>query len=260
MTLNPFALVGRWVTGAFAHVGRLALLVLELARGLREVRIWFPRTVIEAYNIGVGSLFIILLVSSFAGGVTALQTGYQFKHNLPYSVVGTLVVESIVLELGPVLTGLILAGRIGARYAAELGTMRVTEQIDALESLGRNPASHLIVPRVLAGLVMVPVLTIIADATGIAAGWWASKQAIPALTNADFIIGAQTYYRPFDGWYSIIKAFFFAISLTLIPCYMGFRTGQGAEGVGRATTGAVVASSVTILLLDVLLAKLLLTP
>jgi len=256
--MNPLALLGRSVTSAFAHVGRLGLLVVELVRGLREVRIWFPRTLIEAYNIGVGSLFIILLVSSFAGGVTALQTGYQFKGNLPYSVVGTLVVESIVLELGPVLTGLILAGRIGARYAAELGTMRVTEQIDALESLGRNPASHLIIPRVVAGLVMIPILTVVADVTGVVAGWWASKTAIPALTNTDFIIGAQTYYRAFDGWYSIIKAFFFAGAITLIPCYMGFRAGQGAEGVGKATTGAVVSSSVMILLLDVLLAKLLL--
>lgn len=251
--------MGRTVTEALAHVGRIGLLLLEMARGLREVRIWFPRTLIEAYNIGVGSLFIILLVSSFAGGVTALQTGYQFKNNLPYSVVGTLVVESIVLELGPVLTGLILAGRIGARYAAELGTMRVTEQIDALESLGRNPASHLIIPRVLAGLVMIPILTVVADVTGVAAGWWAAQSALPALTDTDFIIGAQTYYRPFDGYYSVIKAFFFAGTITIIPCYMGFRTGQGAEGVGRATTGAVVSSSVMILLLDVLLAKLLLT-
>lgn len=259
-TVNPFVLLGRWMIEAFAHVGRLGLLVVEFGRGLREPRIWVPRAFAEAWNVGVGSLFIILLVSSFAGGVTALQTGYQFRNNLPYSVVGTLVVESIVLELGPVLTGLILAGRIGARYAAELGTMRVTEQIDALESLGRSPASHLLVPRVMAGLVMVPVLVVIADITGILAGWWGAKQALPALTNQDFVIGAQTYYRAFDGWYSVIKAFFFAIAITVIPCYMGFRAGSGAEGVGRATTGAVVSSSVTILLLDVLLAKLLLRP
>lgn len=243
--------------GALAHVGRISALIAELVRALPEWRIWLPRTFIEAWNIGVGSLFIVLLISGFAGAVTALQTGYQFQSSLPLYVVGTLVVSSIVLELGPVLTGLILAGRIGARYAAELGTMRVTEQIDALESLGRNPASHLIIPRVLAGLVMVPVLVVFANIIGIAAGWYSAKQVLP-LTNADFIYGAQYYWRPFDAWYSLIKAFFFAGAITLIPCYMGFNTKQGAEGVGKATTMAVVSSSVIILLLDTLLAKILL--
>ena len=139
-----------------------------MVRGLTEVRIWWPRMMVEAWNIGAGSLFIVLLISAFAGAVTALQTGYQFTGSIPYYVVGTLVVSSIILELGPVLTALILAGRIGARYAAELGTMRVTEQIDALESLGRSPASHLVIPRVLAGLIMIPALTILANLSGIA--------------------------------------------------------------------------------------------
>jgi phospholipid/cholesterol/gamma-HCH transport system permease protein len=228
-----------------------------MVRGLPQVRTWFPLTIREAYNVGVGSLFIVLLVSGFAGAVTALQTGYQFTGNIPYYVVGSLVVESVVLELGPVLTGLILAGRIGARYAAELGTMRVTEQIDALESLGRSPASYLVIPRVLAGLIMVPVLVIVADLVGIISGWWFSRQVLP-LTDADFVYGARAFWRPFDAYYSLIKAFFFAASITIIPCYMGFSTEHGAEGVGRATTYAVVASSVMILLLDTLLAQILL--
>jgi phospholipid/cholesterol/gamma-HCH transport system permease protein len=251
--------VGRSVIGSLAHVGRFSLMVAELFRAIGEWRIWLPRTMDEARNIGAGSLFIVLLVSGFAGAVTALQTGYQFQGNLPYYVVGTLVVESIVLELGPVLTALVLAGRIGARYAAELGTMRVTEQIDALESLGRSPMSHLIIPRVLAGLVMIPILTVFANAIGVLAGWWSAKQVLP-IGNADFTYGAQMFWRPFDAYYSIIKAFFFAGAITLIPCYMGFNAQQGAEGVGKATTTAVVATSVTILLLDTLLAKLLLHP
>ena len=251
------AALGRWTLVALAHVGRISMMIVELFRGLVEVRIWFPRAMEEAWNIGVGSLFIVLLVSGFAGAVTALQTGYQFTGSLPYFVVGTLVVESIVLELGPVLTALILAGRIGARYAAELGTMRVTEQIDALESLGRSPASHLIIPRVVAGLVMIPALVVFADIIGVLAGWFSARQVLP-LTNADFAYGAQTFYHSFDGYYSLIKAFFFAASITIIPCYMGFNTGQGAEGVGKSTTAAVVSSSVLILLLDTLLAKLLL--
>lgn len=250
-------LLGRVVLRSLSHVGRFSLMVAELVRGLAEWRVWLPRTVTEMWNIGVGSLGIVLLISGFAGAVTALQAGYQFTGSLPYYVVGTLIVESIVLELGPVLTALILAGRIGARYAAELGTMRVTEQIDALESLGRSPASHLLVPRVLAGLVMIPVLTVFANGIGIVAGWWSATQVLP-VSNYDFTYGAQLFWRPFDAWYSLIKAFFFAGSITLVSCYMGFSTQQGAEGVGRSTTTAVVASSVLILLLDTILARLLL--
>ncbi len=250
--------IGRAVLDALASVGRFAALCGEMVRGLSEVRIWMPRTIEEAANIGTGSLFIVLLIAAFAGAVTALQAGYQFTGNIPIYVVGSLVTESIVLELGPVLVGLILAGRIGARYAAELGTMRVTEQIDALESLGRSPSSHLLIPRVLACLVMIPVLVIFADVIAVASGWFAAKQALP-ITDEDFAYGARVFWRPFDAWYSLIKAFFFAAAIALISCYRGFTTRQGAEGVGRSTTGAVVTSSVLILLLDLVLAQLLLT-
>ncbi|MGH7560290.1 MAG: MlaE family ABC transporter permease [Gemmatimonadales bacterium] len=248
---------GRLVLGGLAHVGRFSLLAVELVRGLGEWRIWLPRTLTEAANVGMGSLFIVLLISGFAGAVTAFQAGYQWQTSLPVYVLGTLIVSTIVLELGPVLIGLILAGRIGARYAAELGTMRVTEQIDALESLGRSPASHLIIPRVLAGLIMVPILTIFADVIAVLAGWWSVKQVLP-VTDEDFTYGAQFYWRPFDGYYSLIKAFFFGGAIGMVSCYMGFNTQQGAEGVGKATTTAVVASSVLILLLNTLLAKILL--
>jgi phospholipid/cholesterol/gamma-HCH transport system permease protein len=255
--MNALAALGRWVLDGFSHIGRLTYFVVEGLRGLAEVRIWWPRMMVEAWNIGAGSLFIVMLISAFAGAVTALQTGYQFTGSIPYYVVGTLVTSSIILELGPVLTALILAGRIGARYAAELGTMRVTEQIDALESLGRSPASHLVVPRVLAGLIMIPALTVLANLSGVVSGWLSVKAVLP-VTDADFIYGAQYYWRPWDAYYSIIKAFFFAGSITVIACYMGFNTQQGAEGVGRSTTTAVVTSSVLILVLDTVLTRLLL--
>jgi phospholipid/cholesterol/gamma-HCH transport system permease protein len=255
--MNALAAIGRWVLEGFSHVGRLSYFVVEGLRGLPEVRIWWPRMMVEAWNIGAGSLFIVMLISAFAGAVTALQTGYQFTGSIPYYVVGTLVTSSIILELGPVLTALILAGRIGARYAAELGTMRVTEQIDALESLGRSPASHLVIPRVLAGLIMIPALTVLANLSGVVSGWLSVKAVLP-VTDADFIYGAQYYWRPWDAYYSIIKAFFFAGSITIIACYMGFNTQQGAEGVGRSTTTAVVTSSVLILVLDTVLTRLLL--
>jgi phospholipid/cholesterol/gamma-HCH transport system permease protein len=249
--------IGRLVLGALAHVGRFALLCVEIGRGLREWRIWIPRTIAESAGVGMGSLFIVILISAFAGAVTAFQSGYQWQTSLPIYVLGTLIVSTVVLELGPVLVGLVLAGRIGARYAAELGTMRVTEQIDALESLGRSPSSHLIIPRVLAALLMVPVLTIIANVIAVLAGWYGVKQVLP-MTDADFVYGARYFYRAFDGYYSVIKSICFGGAIGLISCYMGFNTQQGAEGVGRSTTAAVVASSVVILLLNALLARILL--
>ncbi len=258
LLLRPVRLLGRILLDALAHAGRFSMMLLEIVRGIPELRTWVPRTFTESYNIGVGSLFLVALISAFAGAVTALQAGYQWQTNLPLYVLGTLIVSTIVLELGPVLIGLVLAGRIGARYAAELGTMRVTEQIDALESLGRSPASHLILPRVLAALVMIPVLTVLANVIAVVAGWWSVKQVLP-ITDTDFAYGAQLYYRSFDGYYSVIKGICFGGAIGLISCYMGFNTKQGAEGVGRSTTAAVVASSVVILLLNMILAKLLLT-
>jgi len=247
---------GRLILGFLAQFGRISLLVVELVRGLSEVRIWVPRTFTEAATVGAGSLPIVLVIAMFAGVTTAFQAGYQWQSNLPVYILGTLIVETIVLELGPVLIGLVLAGRIGARYAAELGTMRVTEQIDALESLGRSPASHLIIPRVLAATLMLPVLVIIADVVAIVAGLVSVKQVLP-VTDADFAYGAKAYWKPFDAYYSLIKATSFGFAIGLISCFMGFNTKQGAEGVGKATTAAIVSSSVVILLLNALLAKLL---
>src|SRR6266498_3665607 len=191
--------VGRWTLRTAGHAGRFTFMVRDLALGLVEWRIWVPRTIEQATNIGYGSLGIVLLVAAFAGAVTALQTGYQFTSSvIPLYYAGGVVTAGVVLELGPVLTGLILAGRIGARYAAELGTMRVTEQIDALESLGRAPMSHLLLPRVLASTLMLPVLVVIADVVAVGAGWIGVKQVLP-VTDWDFTYGAQYYWRPFDG-------------------------------------------------------------
>ncbi|HMH81551.1 MAG TPA: ABC transporter permease [Gemmatimonadales bacterium] len=257
LTLGPLRLVARSSLRSLDHVGRFTLLVVDMVRGLTDWRIWLPRTLEQATAVGYGSLFIVLLVAGFAGAVTSLQTGYQFTGTLPLYYAGAVISESMILELGPVLTALILAGRIGARYAAELGTMRVTEQIDALDSLGRSPVSHLLIPRVLAGLLVIPALTMFANATGILVGYLTAKGSL-GLTYADFEYGARYFFRPLDLWYSLIKSYSFAVAITTIPCYLGFNTQQGAEGVGRATTTAVVAASVAILLLDALITKLLL--
>jgi len=255
--LDPRRFLGRFALRAATHLGRLSYLSVEIVRGLGEWRIWVPRTVEQGMHVGVGSLFIVLLTAAFAGGVTSLQAGYQFTGSIPVYFAAGVIVQSIILELGPVLTAMVLAGRIGARYAAELGTMRVTEQIDALESLGRSPISHLVIPRVLAGTLMLPVLVIFADLTGVLSGWGAARQTLQ-ITNADFIYGARYFFKEYDLWYSLIKSVFFGLAVTVVPCYMGFNTQQGAEGVGRATTAAVVSSSVLILALDAFLSKVLL--
>jgi phospholipid/cholesterol/gamma-HCH transport system permease protein len=249
--------LGRRFIRGFAHVGRFGMLVAELARALPEVRTWVPRALEQCVMVGYGSLFIVLLTAGFAGAVTALQAGYQFTGSVPLYVMGAVVAQSIILELGPVLTAMILSGRIGARIAAELGTMRVTEQIDALESLGRNPISHLLLPRIVAGVLMVPVLVILADGAGLLMGWIATKSAL-GISDEDFVYGARYFFRTFDLYYSLIKAVFFGAVVTVIPCYVGYTAEQGAEGVGKAATTAVVWGSVAILLLDTLLAKLLL--
>ena len=255
--VNAARAVARPVLSALGNVGRFGMMLLEAVRALPEWRAWLPRAVEQAQQVGYGSLFIVMATAGFAGAVASLQAGYQFTGNIPKYILGAVIAESVILELGPVMTGLLLAGRIGARYAAELGTMRVTEQVDALESLGRNPASHLLLPRILAGLVMVPALVVVADATGILSGWLVAKSSIH-IADADFSYGVQRFFRTFDLWYSVIKAEAFGAVVTMIPCFVGFEAKEGAEGVGRATTTAVVASCVVILLLDMVLAQLLL--
>ena len=258
VTIDVRRLVGRVTLIAASHVGRIAALCAEMVRGLAEWRVWVPRAFEQASHVGFGSLFIVVLTAAFAGAVTSLQAGYQFTGTIPIYYAAAVIVESIILELGPVLTGLLLAGRIGARYAAELGSMRVTEQIDALESLGRNSISFLIIPRVVAGTLMLPVLVVISDFVGIGAGYFAAAHGSLGMTQADFVQGARFFFRGFDAWYSMIKSFFFGLAVTVVPCYLGLSTKQGAEGVGRSTTSAVVSASVLILFLDMVLAKLLL--
>jgi len=249
--------IGRAFLALLAVAGRLTL--FAAAAIMHAVRPpYYPRLILkQMLEIGYFSLPVVGLTAIFTGMVLALQSHSGFARFNAESAIATVVVLSITRELGPVMAGLMVAGRIGASIAAEIGTMRVTEQIDALESLGRSPASHLVIPRVLAGLIMIPALTVLANLSGILSGWISVKAVLP-VTDADFIYGAQYYWRPWDAWYSVIKAFFFAGSITVISCYMGFNTQQGAEGVGKSTTTAVVTSSVLILVLDTVLTRLLL--
>jgi len=172
------------------------------------------------------------------------------------SVVGLIVRQSIVLELGPLLTALVLTGRVGARMTAEIGTMRVTEQIDALETLSFDPVGFLALPRVLAGLVMLPVLTVLANATAIFSAWATLVIATDVRTD-DFLTGLRLAFTAFQVVYSLIKAFCFGAAISFVCSYQGYVTEAGAEGVGRSTATAVVIASVSILVLDAIVAAVL---
>jgi len=253
----PFSWVGSRVMSSLASFGHFARFCRDVARAFSDVRTWVPLTVTQMRKLGVDSLPIALFLAGFTGIVLALQASYTFTGAIPLYFVGTLVGKTMILELGPVLTGLALSGRVGANIAAELGTMRVSEQIDALETMAYEPTSYLVVPRVLAGLVMVPILVVFANVIGITAGWATSLQALD-MTTQQFVHGLRLFYDPFDITYSIIKSASFGLIITVLGCYQGFHTRGGAEGVGVATTRAVVTASVMILVLDAFWAATLL--
>ncbi len=247
--LEPLRMVGRGAAAVAAAAGRAADFAVSTARAARDVRTWMPETVGQARKIGVDSLPLALFIAAFTGIVLALQSSYVFTGAVPMYFVGTLVGKSIILELGPVLVGLVLAGRVGARIAAEIGTMRVTEQIDALEMLAYDPAAYLTVPRVVAGLVTFPLVVAFATALGLVAGWLTSIVMLE-LSTQEFVRGIRTFYRFFDIQFALIKSASFGLVVTGVGCYYGHATSGGAQGVGRATTGAVVTASMLILLLD----------
>jgi phospholipid/cholesterol/gamma-HCH transport system permease protein len=208
-------------------------------------------------RLGVESLPIALFIAGFTGIVLSLQASYTFTGAVPEYFVGTLVGKTIILELGPVLTGLALAGRVGANIAAEIGTMKVTEQVDALETLAYNPVAYLAVPRIIAATIMFPVVVAFADAIGIVGGWITALNLLD-MSTPQFVRGLRLFYDPFDIQFSLIKAASFGLAVTSVGCFYGFSTSGGAEAVGRSTTQAVVVSSMLILVLDAFWAATLL--
>jgi len=238
--------VGRRAASFLEEAGSLLFLFLRtLAWTFRPP--YRPRSVIQQMaSVGVSSLPIVLITAVFTGAVLALQTMTGFRRFNAEDLVGTIVALSICRELGPVLTGLIVSGRVGSGMAAELGTMRVTEQIDALETLATDPVNYLVVPRFLAGLVMLPVLTALADVVGMAGGWAVSVLVLHA--NPVIYYRRSMDYLAFEDVYTgIIKAAVFGVIIAIVGCQRGFNAAGGAEGVGRATTHSVVLSSMLIL-------------
>ncbi|MDX1675982.1 MAG: ABC transporter permease [Longimicrobiales bacterium] len=245
----PVNWVGRSTLRAASRLGDYGRFLARAGRAAADTGTWSRVILSQMARVGVDSLPIALFIAAFTGIVLALQASYTFTGAVPLYFVGVLVGKTMLLELGPVLTGLALAGRVGANIAAELGTMRVTEQIDALETLAYNPVSYLVVPRIIAGVLMFPVVVAFADAMGILAGWITAINLLD-LSTPEFIRGLRMYFFTFDVTYSLIKAASFGFAVTSIGCFFGFTTRGGAEAVGRATTQAVVLASMLILVLD----------
>ena len=242
----------------FFHFGRYLIFIRSMFTKPEKLKVYIERLFAEMVTIGIGSLPIVVLISVFQGAVTTVQTAYQLVTPLiPKTTIGIIVSDSIILELAPTITCLVLAGKVGSHIASEIGTMRINEEIDALEVMGINTAAFLGLPKILAGLIMIPVLVIISiflsEAGGIAAGHFSG-----VLTADEFIQGARSSFQLFTLQFSLIKAFTYGFIITSVSSFHGYYTHGGALEVGESSTKAVVYSSVMILLSDYLLAEILL--
>jgi phospholipid/cholesterol/gamma-HCH transport system permease protein len=247
--MRGVASIGAATRRLLATLGSEARFVGDVVVSSRDVRTWLAELNTQALKLGVQSLPIALFIATFTGIVLALLASYSFTGAVPLYFVGTLVGKTVMLELAPVLTGLALAGRVGANIAAELGTMRVTEQIDALETLSYDPMAYLIVPRVLAGTLMFPLIVGASMVIGVGAGWIASVLLLH-LSSPEFVKGLRLFCQTFDVEYGLVKSASFGFAVTMIGSRRGLRAEGGAVGVGRAATSAVVFSAVMILVLD----------
>ena len=255
--IRVFRSIGYIGRGVLADIGDRTYFLRDMLRAFAtEWRTYLPLTFAQMRRIGVDSLPLTVIVAAFIGSVIALQTRYQLFPGVQLSVVGLISRQMIILELGPLLTGLVLTGRVGARMTAEIGTMRVTEQIDALETLSYDPVAYLIVPRFIAATLMLPLLVIFANAVGVATAGFTSLTATD-VSWQQFSEGLRMSYTFFQIAYSLIKATIFGAAIAFLCSYEGFVTDVGAEGVGRSTAKAVVVTSVAILVLDALTASLL---
>jgi len=240
----------------FEDVGRVTELLLATLKGLTSVGRYGREVFAQMFALGVGSLPLVIVVAAFTGAVTAVQAAYQLEGFLPMRYIGSMVQKFVLIELGPVLTALVVGGRVGAAIAAELGTMRVTEQIDALETLAIPPVRYLVMPRFLAATIMLPVVTVFADVIGILGGLVVAYMSYDQSPHT-YYEAVRNTFESRDLYSGLTKAAFFGGSIGLMGTFYGFRTEGGAEGVGKAVTSAVVASCVLVLALDYVLANLL---
>jgi phospholipid/cholesterol/gamma-HCH transport system permease protein len=254
-SIRIFRRITAFWRGLFTDIGGRGLYMIDTLRAFREFETVRRETLRQMRIIGVDSVPLTVICAAFIGSVMTLQTRHQLFAGVELSLVGLATRQVIILELGPLITGLVLTGRVGARMTAEIGTMRVTEQIDALETLAYDPLAFLVVPRLLAATLMLPILTILADAVGVGAGYVIAVTATD-ITGPDMIEGLRLAFGTFQIVYSLLKATLFGIAIAFVCSYEGYITSAGAEGVGRSTAKAVVIGSVTILVLDAITAFL----
>jgi phospholipid/cholesterol/gamma-HCH transport system permease protein len=243
------SLLQRWLKSSAQEVQEYVFLTGRAFAGL-FTRPFYRHDVIEQFDlIGFGSLTVVLLAGLFTGAALASQTGLTLDQFGARPVVGRLVGASMVKELGPVLTALMLTGRIGSGIAAELGSMVVTDQINALRALGTDPVRKLVVPRVLAGIFMAPVLTVISDFIGVLGGWVVARYQLQVSSSLYWASITKGLYMN-DVWMGLSKPFVFGFLIVTIACHVGLRTTGGTAGVGKATTASVVAGSVAVIAAD----------
>jgi phospholipid/cholesterol/gamma-HCH transport system permease protein len=250
-SIRFFRQITRVALSIFRDIGNRTYFARDVLRGFGDPATYVPETIRQMKTIGVDSVPLTVIVAAFIGAVIAYQTRYQLLPGVQLSIIGLASRLMIVLELGPLLTGLVLTGRVGGRMTAEIGTMRVTEQIDALETLAYDPVAYLVVPRLLAALIMLPTLVVLADATGLMSAYLTSVR-LTDVTAQDFVAGLRLGFGTFQVVYSLLKAMMFGITIAFVCAYEGYITEAGAEGVGRSTARAVVITSTTILVLDAL--------
>jgi phospholipid/cholesterol/gamma-HCH transport system permease protein len=250
--------VTEWIKYAVLEVQEYVRLCVQSARGL-VTRPFYWHDVVEQFDIiGIGSLTVVVLTGFFTGAVLALNFGITLDQFGARPYVGRLVSASMVKELGPVLTALMLAGRVGSGIAAELGSMVVTEQINALRALGTDPVRKLVVPRILAGVAMTPLLTAVANTVGMLGGWAIAVTQLRVASSLYWSSVVEGLYLE-DVWMGAIKPFVLGFVIVSIGCHVGLRAVGGTQGVGRATTRAVVAASVAVLAMDFFATRLLIT-
>ena len=249
MISNLFAYLGRKVINFLQEFGQVSILFFKVVR-------FFPKMfknkkiILEQMeHIGVGSLPLVIIIAVFTGAVAAWQAAYQLKGMAPLSFLGTATSRAIITELGPVLTGIIIAGRVGASIAAELGSMKVTEQIDALETMGISPIRYLAMPRFLASIIMLPVLIVFANIIAVIGAYLVSNFFLN-VSYTVFFDSVKRFFTMGDFIFGMIKGMVFGGVTALLGCHIGFRTEGGAEGVGLSTIRSFVVSSASILILD----------
>ena len=248
--------LGRAALVLVGETGAVGLLLLRSVRALRAIPRSVPLIVEQMRRTGIESLPLVIITSIFTGGVTAVQAAYQLKEFIPQLYLGTAIYKSVVIELGPVLTALVVGGRVGASIAAELGTMRVTEQIDAMEAIAIDPVRYLAMPRLVAAVVMLPVLTVFADALAIWGGMLVANVSL-GVSLKTFVEGMRMFFAAQDVYGGLIKSMVFGGIIALMGTAAGLRARGGAVGVGMAATRAVVTSCVLILIGDYVLATVL---